>query len=249
MTRISWSSPGERVFEAGVDRGVLYVDGSPGVPWVGLRSVNQKQSGGSAKPRFMNGVKISNRMTPEKFEATLEAFTFPDEFERCDGTYMGQNGMRLSQQRRKPFGITYRTKVGNDLDGLSHAYKIHILYNVKAEPSDRSRNTLTDSSEAMSFSWNLSARPERIPGFRPTAHFEFDSRDVPASLLQQLEDILYGGDDTQPSLPTAGELMFMFDSFEDLVYDAGSPYTPVFATYDAGTTSTPVTDTIDGGAL
>lgn len=249
MVRISWSGVGERVFEAGVDRGVLYVDGSPGVPWIGLKTVNQKQSGGDAKPRFMNGVKVSNRMTPEQYEATLEAYTYPDEFERCDGTYSAQNGMRLTQQRRKQFGLSYRSKVGNDLDGLSHAYKIHVVYNLKAEPSDRSHNTLTADAEAMSFTWNLSARAARVPGYRPTAHFEFDSRDVPAELLLQLEDILYGNDLTQPSLPTPGELMFLFDSFEDLIYDAGSPYTPVFATYDAGTTSTPVTDTIDGGAL
>jgi len=249
MTRISWSGAGERVFEAGVDRGVLYVDGSPGVPWIGLKSVSHKPSGGDAKPRYMNGVKISNRMAPEEFQATLEAFTYPDEFERCDGTYLGQSGMRLKQQRRKAFGMTYRSKVGNEIDGLSHAYKIHVLYNLKAEPSERSRNSLTDATEAMSFSWNLSARPPRIPGYRPTAHFEFDSRDVPTALMQQLEDILYGSDTSSPSLPTPGELIFLFDSFEDLVYDAGSPYTPVFVTYDAGTTSTPVTDTIDGGAL
>jgi hypothetical protein len=249
MTRISWSGVGERLFEAGVDRGVLYVDGSPGVPWIGLKNVNQKQSGGDAKPRFMNGVKVGNRMSPEQFEATLEAFTYPEVFERCDGTYLAQNGMRLKQQRRIGFGMSYRSKVGNDLAGIDHAYKIHVVYNLKAEPSDRNHNTLTADAEAMSFSWNLSARPARIPGFRPTSHFEFDSRDVPEELMQQLEDILYGTSTSQPSLPTPGELMFMFDSFEDLVYDAGSPYTPVFATYDAGNTSTPVTATIDGGAL
>lgn len=249
MTRISWTGVGERIFEAGVDRGVLYVDGSPGVPWIGLKAVKQKTSGGDSKPRFMNGVMISNRMAPERFEATLEAFTYPDEFERCDGTYLAQNGMRVKQQRRVQFGLCYRTKVGNEIDGLSHAYKIHVIYNVKAEPSDRERNTLTDSTEPVSLGWDLSARPTRVPGFRPTAHFEFDSRDVPAALLQELEDLLYGTDLTEPSLPTPGELMFLFDSYEDLVYDAGSPYTPAFATYDAGTTSTPVTETIDGGAL
>lgn len=249
MTRINWSGVGERIFEAGVDRGVLYVDGSLGVPWIGLKNVSQKQVGGDAKPRYANGIKISNRMTPEQFEATLEAYTYPEEFERCDGTYLAQNGMRLKQQRRLGFAMSYRSLVGNDNDGLAHAYKLHLVYNLKAEPSDHNYNTLTADAEAMSFSWNLSARPTRIPGFRPTSHFEFDSRSVPEELMQQLEDILYGTSDSQPSIPTPGELMFMFDSFEDLVYDAGSPYTPAFATYDAGTTSTPVTDTIDGGAL
>jgi hypothetical protein len=249
MVRISWSGIGERIFEAGVDRGVLYVDGSPGVPWIGLKSVNEKQSGGSAQPRYMNGVKISNRMTSEQFEGSLEAYTYPDEFERCDGTYRGENGLKLKQQRRKPFGMAYRTFVGNDVSGLSHAYKIHILYNLKAAPSDRNRNTLTAEAEALSFTWDLTARPERIEGFRPTAHFEVDSRDVPAELLQQLEDILYGTSTTDAVLPTAAELMFLFDSFADSVYDAGSPYTPAFVTYDAGTPATAVTETIDGGAL
>jgi hypothetical protein len=249
MTRISWSGVGDRIFEAGVDRGVLYVDGSPGVPWIGLKNVSQKQTGGDSKPRYQNGVKISNRMAPEEFEATIDAFTYPLEFERCDGTYLAQSGMRIKQQRRKGFSMSYRSLVGNDVIGLSHAYKIHILYNLKAEPSDRPYNTLTDSTDALTFSWNVTSRPARIAGFRPSAHFEFDSRDVPAELLQQLEDILYGNETTQPSLPTPGELMFLFDSFEDLVYDAGSPYTPVFVTYDAGSPSTPVTETIDGGAL
>lgn len=249
MTRISWTGVGERVFQAGVDRGVLYVDGGPGVPWIGLINVNQEQSGGEFKPRYMNGVRISNRLTPEEFEATIEAYTYPLEFERCDGTYIAQNGMRIKEQRRKGFSMAYRSLVGNDVSGLAHAYKLHLIYDLKAEPSNRDHRTLTNESEPFTFSWKVAARPSRISGFRPSAHFEFDSRDVPAELMEQLEDILYGSDDTDSSLPTPGELMFMFDSYDDLVYDAGSPYTPVFATYDAGTPATSVTDTIDGGAL
>jgi hypothetical protein len=249
MTRISWSGMGDRIFQAGVDRGVLYVDGSPGVPWIGLVSVNQQQVGGESKPRYMNGIKISNRMTPEEFEATIEAYTYPTEFERCDGTYLSENGMRIKQQRRKGFSMSYRSLVGNDVSGLSHAYKLHVVYDLKAEPSDHGHKTLTDDSDPFTFSWKVASRPSRIPGFRPSAHFEFDSRDVPAELLQELEDILYGNEATAASLPTPGELMFLFDSFEDLVYDAGSPFTPVFATYDAGAPGTAITDTIDGGAL
>jgi hypothetical protein len=249
MTRISWSGVGDRIFQAGVDRGVLYVDNGPGVPWIGLVNVDQGQSGGQAKPVYMNGVKISNRMTPEEFEATIDAYTYPVEFERCDGTYLAQNGMRIKQQRRKGFGMSYRSLVGNDVSGLSHAYKLHVIYDLKAEPSDRGYRTLTDNSEPFTFSWKVSSRPSRISGFRPSGVFEFDSRDVPAELLQQLEDILYGNETTAPSLPTPGELMFLFDSYEDVVYDADSPYTPVFATYDAGNTTTPILETIDGGAL
>lgn len=249
MARITWANVGERIFEAGVDQGVLYVAGSPGVPWTGLRSVNEKQSGGQVKPRYRDGYKIANRTSPEQFEATIEAFTYPTAFEACDGTVMVDNGLRIKQQKRKPFGMSYRTKVGNDVAGLSYAYQIHILYNLKAEPSDRGYNTLTNSSEPATFSWNVSSRAAAISGHRPSAHFVLDSRDVPEELMQQVQDLLYGTDITTPSLPTPGELLFLFDSFSDLVYDAGDPYTPVFATYDAGTPSTPITDTIDGGAL
>jgi hypothetical protein len=249
MARVSWTNVGDRVFEAGIDRGVLYVDGSPGVPWVGLIAVNQEQSGGEAKPRYQDGIKIGNRTSPEQFEAAIEAFTYPLEFERCDGTYRSDNGLRITQQRRKSFGMTYRSNVGNDVDGLSHGYKLHILYNLKAEPSNRGFQTLTDASEPSTFSWKVTSRATQILGHRPTAHFWVDSRDVPAALLQQLEDILYGTEMEEPTLLSAGELLFMFDSFEDTVYDAGSPYTPVFVTYDAGSPSTAVIDTIDGGAL
>lgn len=249
MTRISWANTGERIFEAGIDRGVLYVNGSSGVPWIGLVAVNQQQSGGEAKPRYRDGMKIGNRTSPEQFEATIEAFTYPLEFERCDGTYRVDNGLRITQQRRKPFGMSYRSQIGNDIDGLSHGYKIHILYNLKAHPSDRGYQTLTDSSEPSTFSWEVTSRAVQILGHRPTAHFIIDSRDVPTALLQQLEDILYGTEITEPTLISPGALLFLFDSFEDTIYDAGGPFTPVFVTYDAGSPSTAIIDTIDGGAL
>jgi len=249
MAKVNWAKVGDRVFEAGIDRGVLYVDDSPGVPWVGLIGVNQEQSGGEAKPRYQDGIKIGNHTSPEQFAATIEAYTYPLEFERCDGTYRIDNGLRITQQRRKTFGMTYRSNVGNDTSGLSHGYKLHILYNLKAEPSNRGYQTLTDASEPATFSWKVTSRAVQILGNRPTAHFIVDSRDVPLALLQALEDILYGTELEDPTLLSAGELVFLFDSFEDTVYDAGSPYTPVFVTYDAGSPSTPITDTIDGGAL
>lgn len=249
MVRVDWAKVGERVFEAGIDRGVLYVDGNSGVPWVGLVSVNKQQSGGEAKPNYLDGVKIGNRTSPEQFEATIEAYTYPLEFELCDGTHRVDNGLRITQQRRKSFGMAYRSKVGNDVDGLAHGYKLHILYNLKAQPSDRGYQTLTDASEPAVFSWKVTSRAVQILGHRPTAHFIVDSRDVPSSLLQTLEDILYGTELINPVLPSPGELLFLFDSFEDMIYDAGTPYTPVFVTYDAGSPSTSVIDTIDGGAL
>lgn len=249
MVRVDWAKAGERIFEAGIDRGVLYVDGSSGVPWVGLIAVNKQQSGGEAKPKYLDGMKIGNRTSPEQFEATIEAYTYPLEFEQCDGTHRIDNGLRITQQRRKSFGMAYRSKIGNDIDGLSHGYKLHILYNLKAAPSDHGYQTLTDTSEPATFSWKVTSRAVQILGHRPTAHFIVDSTDVPSSLLQALEDILYGTELVNPTLPSPGELLFLFDSFEDMIYDAGSPYTPVFVTYDAGSPSTSVIDTIDGGAL
>jgi hypothetical protein len=249
MARINWSKSGDRTFEAGIDHGVLYVSGIAGVPWIGLIDVTHAQSGGEVKPRWLDGIKIGNRTSPEQFEATIEAYTYPLEFERCDGTYRGENGLRLTQQRRKPFGMVYRSQVGDELKGLSLGYKLHIMYNLKAEPSEHGYKSLTDQTEPLTFSWKVTSRAVQVTGFRPTAHFIVDSRDVPAELLQELEDTLFGTEDTDPTLPTPGELMFLFDSYDDLVYDAGTPYTPVFETYDAGTPSTPVTSTIDGGAL
>jgi hypothetical protein len=249
MTRIDWARAGDRYFEAGIDRGVLYVGDNPGVPWVGLVNFNQNQSGGETAGRYLDGIKISNRSTPEQFEGTLEAYTYPVEFERCDGTYRADNGLRVTQQRRVAFHMTYRSKIGNDLAGLEKAYKIHILYNLKAEPSDHGYHTLVEQNEPSTFSWKLTSRAVAVLGHRPSAHYIVDSRDIPAELLVQLENILYGTELTEASIPSPGELLFLFDSYLDLIYDAGTPFTPVFVTYDAGTPSTSVDATIDGGAL
>lgn len=249
MTRLDWSQVGQRYFEAGIDRGVLFVNGNPGIPWVGLVNFNQSQSGGESSPRYLDGIKISNRSSPEEFEGTLEAFTYPIEFERCDGTYRADNGLRITQQRRRPFNMVYRSKIGNENAGLERAYKLHLMYNLTAEPSDRGYQTLVDQNEPLKLSWKITSRAVPVEGYRPSAHFIVDSRDIPAELLTQLEDLLYGTEDTDSSLPTPGELLFMFDSYLDEVYDAGTPYTPVFVTYDAGDPYEPVVLTIDGGAL
>lgn len=249
MTRIDWTQVGQRYFEAGIDRGVLFVDGSSGVPWVGLVNFSQKQSGGESSPRYLDGIKISNRSSPEEFEGTLEAFNYPPEFERCDGTYRAENGLRVTQQQRKSFHMVYRSKIGNDVAGLDRAYRLHLLYNLRAQPSDRGYRTLVDQNEPITFSWNITSRAVPVTGFRPSAHYMVDSRDIPTELLTQLENLLYGTEETEPSIPTPGELLFMFDSYLDEIYDAGTPYTPVFVTYDAGDPYEPVVQTIDGGAL
>jgi hypothetical protein len=247
MVRIDWNKP--RIFEAGIDRGVLYVGDNPGVPWLGLIRVSRSSSGGESKPRYLDGVKISNHTSPEEFSGTIEAYSYPDEFEPCDGTHDLGYGLRAKQQQRKTFGLSYRTRVGDSIEGVDYAHKIHILYNLRAEPSEREDQTLSNEIEPIEFSWDVTSRGEQVLGLLPTAHFEVDSREIPPVLLQQLEDILYGTATTEPSLPSAGELIFLFDSFEDLVYDAGSPLTPVFSIHDAGPIDTPVTTTIDSGGV
>lgn len=249
MTRIVWSEAGTRLFEAGVDRGVLYIGSEPGVPWTGLIGVQQNQNGGDPKPRFIDGVKVSNHASLEQFEGSIEAYTYPTQFEQCDGTARLQNGLRAKRQFRKPFSMCYRTRIGNDLQGLEYGYKIHILYNLRAQPASREYETLGEDVEPMTFTWDVTARPEMVLGLVPTAYFEIDSRDVPAELLQIVEDMLYGNSTQNSSLPSAGELFFLFDSYNDLVYDAGDPYTPVFSIHDAGSPSTPVTSTIDSGGV
>jgi hypothetical protein len=249
VTRINWDGVGKRFFEAGVDRGVLYVGDNPGVPWIGLTAVNLPRSGGEDKRRYLDGMVISNYTSPEKFEATINAITFPPEFEPCDGTASLGNGLKARHQRRLPFAMCYRTLVGDDQVGTDLAYKIHILYNLRAQPAERGYETLNDDNDPMEFSWEVTGRGDKVSGVIPTAHYEIDSRDTPAELLLQLENMLYGSDESAPTLPSAGELVFLFDSFQDLVYDAGGPLTPVFSTHDAGNIDTPVTTTIDSGEV
>ena len=247
--RIRWDEVGDRRFEAGVDRGVLYVDGNPGVPWLGLIGVEQSRSGGDPKPRYLDGFKISNHAEAEEFEGNIEAYSYPLEFEPCDGIAKLEHGLRVTRQRRKPFSMVYRTLVGNPIDDLTFGYKLHILYNLRAEPSNRKYPSLSERVNPTTFSWNVSARPPKVEGVIPSAHYVVDSREAPAELLTTLENLLYGTATTDPELPTAGELIFMFDSFLDNVYDAGSPLSPVFLVHDAGGPDTPVTLVLDGGAL
>lgn len=210
MPRLSWSATGERFYETGVDRGVLYVGTNPGVAWTGLTSVSESPSGGEPKAYYIDGIKYLNLSSAEEFEATVNAFNSPPEFGPCDGTVSIQNGLFVTQQPRKPFGLSYRTKVGNDIDGSDHAYKIHLVYNALAAPSERSNNTLGDSTEPNDLSWSITTRPPVVTGFKPTAHFLIDSRLTPQDILIEIEDILYGSDANSSRLPSAQELTDMF---------------------------------------
>lgn len=213
MTKLKWGTVGDRFYETGTDRGVLYLDGL-GVAWNGLVSVQESPSGGEAKESYIDGVKYANRSAPEDFSATIEAYTYPTEFEACDGFLSMANGLQVTQQARKPFGLAYRTKVGNDLDGLDHAYKIHLIYNALATPSNRQYKSLSDSPEAITFSWKISTKPVKFddPYFGMTygAHVVIDSRVVYPWALEALEAFLYGSDTKPPRFPTPDELLRLF---------------------------------------
>jgi hypothetical protein len=248
MARLSWSADGERYFEGGVDRGVLYVDDGPGVAWSGLVSVAESPSGVTVEPYYIDGVKYLNRLTREEFEATITAYTYPEEFGKCDGTLAVGNGLFARQQRRRPFGFSYRTKVGNDTDGTDHAYKIHVVYGASAEPSSVSYQTLGGAQDALNFSWHVTTKASLVKNFAPSAHFVIDSRETPGALLGAIEDILYGTPQATPRLPSAGELAFLFTSFNNTNFDAGGPLDISYYVYDAGTPSSVNTEIFDGGA-
>ena len=217
MSRLVWSAVGERYYEVGVDHGVLYVDNAEGVPWVGLISIAESPTGGEAKPYYFDGIKYLNISASEEFEATIEAFYYPPEFAPCDGTSSVMHGLFATQQPRKAFSLSYRTKIGNDTEGSAHAYKIHLVYNALAAPSERENKSLSDSAEASAFSWALTTLPPSLTGRKPTAHFVIDSRYVPKGLMAYIEDILYGTDAMGARLPSAQELVDLFSSQGPLI--------------------------------
>jgi hypothetical protein len=216
VPRLDWNAVGSRTYEVGVDRGVLYVDSQPGVPWNGLTSVNESSSGGEAQAYYIDGVKYLNLSTPEEFQATVTAFTYPDEFGQCDGTAQVRTGLFVTQQRRKSFGLSYRTKIGNDLTP-DHGYKIHLIYNALAAPSDRDNATISDSTDPNDFSWAITTRPPAMTGYHRTSHVVIDSRYTDPVTLAAVEDILYGTDVLSASLPSLSELSAIFDTVTTLI--------------------------------
>jgi hypothetical protein len=248
MTRLEWDTVGERIFEAGVDHGVLYVDGSDGVPWNGLTSVSESSSGAELAEYYIDGIKYHQLLSAEEFIATIEAFTYPDEFDVCDGTRPAGNGLFMTQQTRKSFGLSYQSKIGNDVRGLDKGYKIHLVYNALAAPSSRQRNTLSENVEPMTFSWSITTKPQSFVGFKPTAHVVIDSVETPNDLMQDVIDILYGTDDTAARLPSVSELIAIFNSYQTSYFDAGRLIDPYYNGFDAGVTPTePETALISGG--
>lgn len=206
MTRLVWDASGSRRYEIGVDRGVLYVGAQPGVPWNGLISVEEKPSGGTPAPYYLDGVRYLNDTSVEEFAATLSAYTYPDEFDVCDGASLVNTGLFAMHQPRVPFSLAYRTLSGNDVSGNSLGYKLHFVYNVTASPTQRGNSTIKDSSDPLAFSWDLACTPPSFAGFAPTAHVVLESRLADAGALADIEDILYGTATTSPRIPTLTEL-------------------------------------------
>lgn len=218
MSRLVWDKTGERLYETGVNQGVLYVQTGgaypKGVAWNGLTAVTESPSGAEATPLYADDIKYLNLMSTEEFGATIEAYTYPEEFAECDGSAEIATGVYIGQQSRKTFGLCYRTTLGNDVDSNEYGYKIHLIYGAMAAPSEKSYATINDSPEAITFSWEVTTTPVNIEGFKPTANITIDSTKVDASKLAALEDILYGknatseeaSDGTDPRLPLPDEV-------------------------------------------
>ncbi|AXC38641.1 major tail protein [Arthrobacter phage Tatanka] len=211
MVALIWDKVGEKIFEAGVEKGVLYKQNAQGVydkgfAWNGLSAVNESPSGAEANKQYANNKVYANITSAEEFSGSLEAFTYPKAFAECDGYAELTDGVTIGQQRRVPFGLSYKTKIGNDIAELDLGYKIHLVYGAKAAPSERNYTTINESPEAMAMSWELTTEPVEVPGKRPTATLVIDSTQVNASKLADLENILYGTAGTEPRLPLPAEV-------------------------------------------
>lgn len=210
MTKLKWGLIGQRFYEAGADRGVLFVENDPGVPWNGLISVKENPSGGEPTPYYVDGFKYINVSASEEFEASLSAFSAPSEFNKCDGIGQIHNGLYATEQPRQQFNLTYRTMVGNDVSGINHGYKIHLVYNALAAPSARTRQTLGNSAEPGTLEWALTTMAVASSTMKPTAHLVIDSTDADPQLLAILEGYLYGAEGISPTMPTQAEIIAMF---------------------------------------
>ena len=210
MSKIVWDQTGERLYETGVDRGVLYLVGvtgayDTGFAWNGLTAVTESPSGAEATDLYADNIKYLSMRSAETFGATVEAYTYPDEFAECDGSATLATGVQIGQQSRKTFGLCYRTQIGNDVDLNDHGYKLHLIYGCSASPSERAYATINDSPEAITFSWELTTTPVNVSGLKPTACVTIDSTKADPECLAALEEILYGKDAGAEGTPAAVE--------------------------------------------
>ena len=208
--KLSWDKSGERFYETGVKNGVLYVQNAgaypKGVAWNGLTAVTESPSGAEATPLYADDIKYLELTSEEEFGGTIEAYTYPDEFAECDGSAELAKGVKISQQKRKSFGLAYRTTLGNDEDGNDHGYKLHLVYGCKAAPSEKAYATINDSPEAITFSWEFTTTPVAVTGHKPTAHIEIDSTKADPTCLAALEAKLFGSQSEDPQLPLPDEV-------------------------------------------
>lgn len=215
MTVLEWDAIGEREYETGVSRGVLYkADGAggyeDGVPWNGLTTVTETPSGAEANPQYADNIKYLNLYSAEELGGTIEAFTYPDEFAECDGSANPSPGVSVGQQTRKQFGLCYTTQVGNDTEGTDHGEKIHLIYGATASPSEKAYATVNDSPEALAFSWEFATIPVSVTGLKPTALIVVDSTEVDAGDFQALKDIVHGDAGNDARLPLPDEVIDLF---------------------------------------
>ena len=215
MAPLTWDQVGERLYEVGVDHGVLYLPDAAGVyntgfAWNGLTTVTESPSGAEASPQYADNIKYLNLISAEEFGCTIEAFTYPEEFGECDGTALPSPGLAVGQQGRKMFGLSYRTRKGNDIDGTEFGYKLHLVYGCQAAPSEKAYSTINDSPEALAFSWEVTTTPVPVTDYKPTSLIVVDSTVVDAADLLALENLLYGQAATEPALPTPDAVLTLF---------------------------------------
>ena len=217
MSKIVWDKTGERLYETGVSQGVLYTQAegvyNKGIAWNGLTAVTESPSGAEATALYADNIKYLNLMSTEEFGATIEAYTYPDEFAECDGSAAIATGVNIGQQNRQQFGLSYKTVLGNDVESNDYGYKLHVIYGAMASPSEKAYATVNDSPEAITFSWEITTTPVNVTGFKPTASLVIDSTKADPTKLKALEDILYGtdgaggvGTGTEPRLPLPDEI-------------------------------------------
>ena len=212
MSKLVWDATGSREYETGVKNGVLYVQNGSGtyekgVAWNGLISVTESPSGAEATPLYADDIKYLELFSTEEFGATIECYTYPEEFEACDGSAEIATGVVIGQQNRTSFGLCYRTTLGNDVKGNEHGYKLHLIYGCKAAPSEKAYSTINDSPEAITFSYEITTTPVAVTGHKPTASLVIDSTKIEPSKLAQIEAKLYGDVSTEASLPTPNEIL------------------------------------------
>lgn len=212
MSKLKWDQIGERLYETGVDKVVLFPMESTGqygtgVAWNGISAVNESPSGAEPTALYANNGKYLNLISNEDFAATIEAFTYPDEFEECDGSKEIAPGVVIGQQKRKVFGLAYRTLLGNDVDGNDHGYKLHLVYGCLAAPSENNHSTVNDSPEAGTMSWSVSTTPVEVADAKPTATVTIDSTKADKTKLKKLEDMLYGTEQAESKLPLPAEVI------------------------------------------